>query len=44
MDPEVRERLDQQDKEIKELKEAIASLTIELRKKKWNDFIRAKSV
>lgn len=33
-------RLDQQEKEIKALKEAINNLTIELRKKKWQDFIR----
>ena len=37
---EIMSRLDQQEKEIKALKEAINNLTIELRKKKWQDFIR----
>lgn len=37
---EIIKRLDQQEQEIKVLKEAIHNLTIELRKKKWNDFIK----
>ena len=37
-------RLDEQDKEIKTLKEQLNKITLESRKKRWEKFVRTKSV